>query len=264
MPARSSTVSSTTARRSTSRSRPSRRTGRSPACPQSTGLSCGWACGRSSTTTRCPQPSPSTRRSTSPRSSRQTTPDRSCTACSRASRAPPDGPSGRRDVRRSCEDETVSPPFVDPETIRRRARDGGFERGVAYFRDGAVIGVRWDPAGSTLSGDVRGSAGRTYHSEVGVAIAPAGVQIRWTTCACPLGGDCKHTVALLLAGNASLAHRPAPKKPAPAPWRALLSPPPARTDQPALAPGFELRQLAPRGGGGWAPPRAKDGTRRSP
>ena len=54
--ARSSTASSTTATRSTSSSRRTRAAGRSSACPPSTGRCCASACGRSSTTTRCPTP----------------------------------------------------------------------------------------------------------------------------------------------------------------------------------------------------------------
>ena len=51
----------------------------------------------------------------------------------------------------------MTPPFVDAEHIRRQADGGGYERGVAYFRGGAVRSVTWDPAASVLESVVDGS-----------------------------------------------------------------------------------------------------------
>ena len=53
----------------------------------------------------------------------------------------------------------MTPPFVDPAHIRRRSDGGGYERGVAYFRDGAVRSVTWDPRTSLLESVVDGSGG---------------------------------------------------------------------------------------------------------
>lgn len=74
---------------------------------------------------------------------------------------------------------------------------GSFKRGVTYHRDHRVINV--DDGGAAVTGKVVGS-GRIYDTSVEIGGRP---QRRiYDACSCPLGGACKHVVALILAARA--------------------------------------------------------------
>src|SRR6478752_1504550 len=103
---------------------------------------------------------------------------------------------------------SMTPPFVDAEHIRRRAERGAFERGMAYFRDGAVRHVAWDPVSSVLESEVDGSGRTAYRCRIRLDVARSDQPIVSTFCTCPMERDCKHTVATLLESN-RLADRPA-------------------------------------------------------
>lgn len=153
------------------------------------------------------------------------------------------------------------PPFVDPGSIRRSSDSGTYERGVAYFADGAVQRLDWDPVTAIIEAVVDGSGGRTYRTRVRLDPQHPDRPIAATSCTCPVQFDCKHTIATLLAGN-SLASA-APGEPAGASWRAVLAPADAapRTRTP-LALGIELRQRVRRGASSWAPARVESATPR--
>ncbi|GAA5197868.1 SNF2-related protein [Microbacterium jejuense] len=154
-----------------------------------------------------------------------------------------------------------TPPYIDPAHIRRFTDSGTYERGVAYFADGAVQQVTWDAMTSVLEASVTGSGLRAYRSRVRLDPQRADRPIAATSCTCPVQFDCKHTVATLLAGN-RLAQA-APPASAEASWRAVFAPPPtapgART---GLALGVELRQRVRRGTSTWAPARIETATPR--
>ncbi|MFK4837524.1 SNF2-related protein [Microbacterium sp. ZW T2_14] len=152
------------------------------------------------------------------------------------------------------------PPFIDPGHIRRHTDSGSYERGAAYFADGAVQQLQWDPVTSVIEAVVRGSAGRTYRCRVRLDPQRVDHPIAATSCTCPVQFDCKHTVATLLAANRLATSAPASGESS---WRAVFAAPApvARTHTP-LALGVELRQRVRRGASAWAPARVESATAR--
>lgn len=69
------------------------------------------------------------------------------------------------------------------------------ERGIRYAAEGRVevtdIGPGW------ISGEVQGNASEPYNVDVDWIDLPDGISIG-DECTCPLGGDCKHAVALIV------------------------------------------------------------------
>lgn len=84
-------------------------------------------------------------------------------------------------------------PTLTDVAIRARVGDASYQRGLAYFRDGAIFSARRQ--GATLSAHCEGSQAASYRVEAtfdaeGLASAH---------CSCPVGGGyCKHVAALLL------------------------------------------------------------------
>ncbi|WP_308490856.1 DEAD/DEAH box helicase [Microbacterium terrisoli] len=186
----------------------------------------------------------------------------------------------------------MTPPFVDPDEIRRQAEGHGYPRGVDYFRQGAVRRVVWDDRNGILTGTVDGSTAASYRTTIRIDGDRSAGPIVWTNCTCPMQASCKHTVATLLAANAQAARalpRPAstrtpdptdhpvdaasrgggPGAAAPAgravlpesSWRDLVP----RTDPPTgseLALGVELRVRPARGGASWVPRKVATATAR--
>ncbi|GAA1950748.1 SNF2-related protein [Microbacterium deminutum] len=149
----------------------------------------------------------------------------------------------------------MTPPFVAVEHIRRQAQGGAYERGVAYFHDGAVRTVTWDPGSSVIESVVEGSGRSPYRCRIRLDPARPDHPIVSTFCTCPLEADCKHAIATLLASN-RLVGEAVPGPVQAASWRALLAPPSRESATPAaLALGIELRQRVRRGGSQWAPVR---------
>jgi superfamily II DNA or RNA helicase len=73
-----------------------------------------------------------------------------------------------------------------------------YARGAAYARQRAVTDM-WSDDGCTLYGNVRGSSGEVYTTAV--HLSPDGKVPRdfeYGECTCPVGVNCKHTVALVL------------------------------------------------------------------
>jgi uncharacterized Zn finger protein len=89
----------------------------------------------------------------------------------------------------------TSLPIITLSMIRTGAEPQSFQRGEAYYEDGAISNTSLQ--GNVLAGDCAGTSAPYYR--VRVALDKAG--IAETTCTCPyeFGGYCKHIVALLLA-----------------------------------------------------------------
>lgn len=88
---------------------------------------------------------------------------------------------------------------TDPEIVRVTGQRA-FERGRDYVSTGHVLEVVVSGNGDIVTGQVRGSRAERYHSMV-FAQHP-GRMVHWSgTCSCPVGRDCKHTAALLLAAR---------------------------------------------------------------
>lgn len=71
-------------------------------------------------------------------------------------------------------------------------------RGITYYRQGAVTAVKLD--GLTISGSVSGSQPLPYKTSI--TLGADG--IKKDACSCPLGGSCKHVVALAIAALTEL------------------------------------------------------------
>ncbi len=75
-----------------------------------------------------------------------------------------------------------------------------FRRGTEYARAGRVVKCQWSPDSCTLLGAVRGSRARSYTTYVRLGREPAGtLAFAGGRCTCPMGVDCKHVAALLVA-----------------------------------------------------------------
>ena len=156
--------------------------------------------------------------------------------------------------------DAVIPPLVDVAHIRRQAEGGGYERGVAYFRDGAVRTVLWDPRTSLVESVVDGSGSTPYRCRIHLDPRRPERPILSTSCTCPMHADCKHTVATLLASNrlAREGGDGGATASVPDSWRTLFAPhAPTATPQTALALGIELRQRVRRSSSPWAPARVE-------
>ena len=84
-------------------------------------------------------------------------------------------------------------PRMTEENVEKYIPDPYFQRGRNYYHSGAIFDtVR---RGSRIEGYCEGSASEPYH--VLVTLDEDG--IAGDSCTCPMDGDCKHVVALLLA-----------------------------------------------------------------
>ncbi|WP_111768112.1 DEAD/DEAH box helicase [Nakamurella deserti] len=83
---------------------------------------------------------------------------------------------------------------------------GSYERGVQYFRSGQVLTVRHDTAAGVVTGSVRGSGAIPYSVTVSYTLAPNGaLRTVDAACSCPVGFECKHGIAVLLAALTTAA-----------------------------------------------------------
>jgi len=104
-----------------------------------------------------------------------------------------------------------SPDFPDLSTAVIRAAAGytaAYERGLDYQRGGRVDNVVWSSDRHRVTGSIRGSQRRTYHAEAD--FARDGRRVRLSDCSCPMGGGCKHVMALLLQARSDIAAGTAP------------------------------------------------------
>ena len=109
-------------------------------------------------------------------------------------------------------------------------------RGLAYAQQGQVHDLELSDDGRLATGWVGGSRGQTYSTHIAlVALTGPGAGVhqltRWTSdCSCPMGGDCKHCVAVAvevreayphvgLIAAAGVDRAPAPPRP---PWERAL------------------------------------------
>ena len=83
-------------------------------------------------------------------------------------------------------------PTITEQDVRSLVGEGSFQRGQKYFRAGSIFDTR--RAGMTLKAKCEGSRSTPYRVEV--MFNNTGVAD--TDCSCPIGGYCKHVIALLL------------------------------------------------------------------
>ncbi len=99
-------------------------------------------------------------------------------------------------------------------------------RGAAYQRKGSVVTMNVQPDGRTIVATVLGT--RPYTTLVASddeLVSPSGpteyLEV-FSRCSCPLGGDCKHVVAVILEAQSRLPTTPA--APTAPPWEGVLAP----------------------------------------
>jgi superfamily II DNA or RNA helicase len=156
-------------------------------------------------------------------------------------------------------------PHVDLRDLMQITDAGGYQRGLAYFREGNVLDVVWHEDLLELEGHVRGSSDAQYVTEIVFLSSNGTRRVRTTRCSCPVRSGCKHVVATLLASNvheysqqaAALQRQPdtqpataQPRTPDAPSWRSLLDPSVSRHPQ-RLALGIELRHRESRSENHW-------------
>jgi superfamily II DNA or RNA helicase len=95
-------------------------------------------------------------------------------------------------------------PEIDPVSLQHAIGGGSYARGVEYLRQQRVAGMWWDQSRLALEGRVRGRDGDFYTTIA--YFSPGGaaaLEFEHGECSCPMVLDCKHVVALTLAGAAS-------------------------------------------------------------
>lgn len=76
------------------------------------------------------------------------------------------------------------------------------DRGSQYFKESRVLSCEYDETANKLSGYVKGSSETPYKTSASIKTSNKGGFIIHSTCTCPVGWNCKHAVALLLAYQA--------------------------------------------------------------
>ena len=92
------------------------------------------------------------------------------------------------------------------DDIARNFDHGTLARGTDYARKGKVIAATF-VTGDYIEGEVAGSGGRTYYQRILLKPRKAGVRIE-ADCTCPMNYNCKHVVAVMLAGLEQLRNVP--------------------------------------------------------
>ncbi|MEN2745035.1 DEAD/DEAH box helicase [Sinomonas halotolerans] len=94
-----------------------------------------------------------------------------------------------------------APPLIDVGTVAARVGPAAIARGRTYARSGHVHYVEWDADSAVIAGEVQGSEVEPYRTEVYLRSGSSGYACTGSWCSCPIGEDCKHVAALVLASN---------------------------------------------------------------
>src|SRR5260221_1655338 len=125
-------------------------------------------------------------------------------------------------------------PDVDLESVVAAVGAMSYAKGAQYVRRRAVVFMAWNGARSTLHGSVRGREEHPYSTEAFFSFGDEhSLEFVHGQCSCPVGYNCKHVAALILAATSPVTG-PAPAGPAPA-ARALAAAAPATTVRNAAA-----------------------------
>ncbi|MGO1166348.1 MAG: DEAD/DEAH box helicase [Janibacter sp.] len=86
------------------------------------------------------------------------------------------------------------------DRIEGRTDAGTFGRGLDYARSGMVTQAASLNRGRVIVAQVSGSGPASYQTIVSLESDPEDVVVEWSArCSCPVGSDCKHSVAVLLS-----------------------------------------------------------------
>jgi superfamily II DNA or RNA helicase len=101
---------------------------------------------------------------------------------------------------------------ADARVLERVVGSATFARGSSYARAGAVRTCTWSPGGTRVVGQVQGGERKPYVATV--TLTRSGSQALSgfeATCTCPVGFNCKHAVALVLAEDYTVDAGGAPR-----------------------------------------------------
>ena len=118
------------------------------------------------------------------------------------------------------------PVELTDDQIISRVGHRAFERGLNYARKGRVRGIGVAGDGDIISAQSKGSGAHTYQTMVFRKQGARSAAASWAgTCSCPVGSDCKHTAALLIAARTLAQAEPDAAAPSggPAPWENRLA-----------------------------------------
>jgi hypothetical protein len=109
-------------------------------------------------------------------------------------------------------------PMLADAVVRRSVGDDAWRRGAAYAREGRVSDISYSRSTGEISAVVIGSQRRIYQT---AAVYDRAVARWWGECSCPVGEDCKHAAAVLVAARQALS--PQPALPAAPDWELALT-----------------------------------------
>ena len=95
-------------------------------------------------------------------------------------------------------------PYVSAKVLQDHFGATFYERGRNYANKGMVGALDWNSESLILRAEVSGSAADAYSSRAQLACsspAAKSLTIVSSFCSCPVGGDCKHVVAALMASS---------------------------------------------------------------
>ena len=101
--------------------------------------------------------------------------------------------------------QTTLTRHLDESAIRSAFDEGTYQRGASYARSGRVLQIEVDEDARSLYAVVAGSGGRRYQTTV--VLEPTHrteVYFVDSDCTCPVGMDCKHAAAVMLAARSQL------------------------------------------------------------
>jgi superfamily II DNA or RNA helicase len=100
---------------------------------------------------------------------------------------------------------------VEAKWLERVVGSPTFARGLQYARSGAVRKRTWSASGLRVIGEVQGGARQPYVASVTLGRSRSQELSDFMgTCTCPMGVNCKHAVALVLAEGSPLPSDPGP------------------------------------------------------
>ncbi|MDK3258518.1 DEAD/DEAH box helicase [Blastococcus capsensis] len=135
--------------------------------------------------------------------------------------------------------EELRPMLTDP-VIRRTVGDEGFRRGAVYAGQGRVSDIGYSRTQRRFAAMVVGSGGRRYATTVEYDPVSASW---WGQCSCPVGEDCKHVAAVLVAARNGVAGAPAADAARAPDWEAAfaeLVPAPSSRQRPGAPLGLQF------------------------
>src|SRR5271168_2794001 len=94
---------------------------------------------------------------------------------------------------------------ITHELIRATVSANAYAAAQAYVRAGRVRALQADPGTNSISAKVQGRASKPYAQMIEIGTSRAGKPVVHGDCTCPVGFNCKHVAAVLMAHRAASA-----------------------------------------------------------